>query len=294
MTTPHDPDFDLPPPPGDDDAPSNVRPLFAPPTLTAQDARWLGYQARKRGAVARGRRLVSEDRLEDYEAGASAADGVTFRPGMLDEAARRRLMRALTAPDDEEDRPPPLPITLERIVQRVDVGTATRYDLTLSAGRVVFTLSDLRATDILRWESLRPMALDARVVLPPLKKGQAAAWLAQVQVALDAATVQEQEPEDSEAMEVRALLRDLATTARSWAWSEDDSVPHGIARIEHQGMVGWPRGALTREVRAQLGQHASRVAFRRARQALGWCARDWKIETAHVRVWCIDAEKWPR
>ena len=288
------PDIDQAPPHDDGDAPSNVRPLFAPPTLTPQDARWLGYQAKKRNAVGRGRRLVSEDRLDDYDAGANAADGVTFRPGMLDEAARRRLLRALSAPVDEEDGPPPLPIILEQIVQRLDVGTATRYDLTLSAGPKVFTLSDLRATDLLRWENLRPVALDARVVLPPLKKGQAAAWLAQVQRALSAATVEEQEPEDSEAMEVRALLRDLATTARPWSWSEDDPVPHGIARIEYQDMVGWPRGALTREVRAQLGQHASRVAFRRARESLGWRARDWKIETAHVRAWCIDAAKWPR
>ena len=96
--------------------------------------------------------------------------------------------------------------------------------------------------------------------------------------------VARQDPEDSEAMEVRQLLADITSSARLWTWSEEDPYPRGIARVEHDGLVGWPRGPLVREVRAAMGA-VSRVALRRAREALGWRAYDWRLETAYLRVW---------
>ena len=261
--------------------------------LTPQDARWLGRQAARRDRVDAGRLLVPPALARDYDEGADAPDYPPVRPGILDETARRRLLRALggTAPERTEREVPPLAASIARLVQRADVGTATRYDRSLQAGARVVELLDLRASDLLDWAALRPIALDARLVLPRLAKGQADLWLAEVERAIAEVEVRQLEPEGSEAMECRDLLLQLAEASRPWEPSEDEPTPRGLVAIVRGGQIGWPRGLLLREVRSHLGR-VSRVALHRACVSLGWESADWRCEALYLRVWHTDAAAW--
>lgn len=263
-----------------------------PNDLISDDAlaRWLGSQANRRGCIAAGRCLVERAVLPAYEEGAALPESVVVRVRLTDTLRRAwvRRLEAVAAAASATPRGrrelPPLPVRIVRIVQRSDVGTATRYDLTLADQDGETLLQDLRAMDLLTWHRLRPIAFDARMVLPPLSKGQAALWHDEIGQAMRSAEHASLCDEESEAMEIRGILRDLSESARGWAWSEEDPYPRGVARIEHNGAVGWPRGPLLKEVRAQMGK-VSRVALRRARVDLGWNAADWRIETAYIRVW---------
>lgn len=254
------------------------------------NARWLGNQAARRGCVAAGRSLVDPSVMGAYQEGAAHAETSSHRARLTD-AERKSWIRRLEAVAAATSRqpqarrePPPLPARIVRVVQRADVGTATRYDLTLSGEDGEITLQDLRAADLLTWSRLRPIALDSLMVLPSLSKGQGQLWHDEVRRAMREAERGVLGDEDSEAMRVRAILRDLSSSARKWEWSEEDDKPRGVARIEHNGWTGWPRGALTKEVRAHMGS-VSYVAFRRARASLGWSEAEWRIETARILVW---------
>lgn len=270
--------------------------------LDADIARWLGHHAARRGCFAAGRSLVPDDLHAAYDDGAIGADSdpqARSPQVRLTQARRKVWLRAIEAAADPRPaeqitsaRVDPLPATILHLVQRADVGTATRYDLTLGPAASPVVLRDLRGADLLTWERLRPIALDARLVLPSLTKGQRPLWLAEVQRAVAGAECVQLDDEDSDAMEIRSILRQLTEAARTWTWTEEDTYPRGIARILYAGLDGWPRGPLVREVRAALGR-VSRVSLRRARADLGWVSRDWRIETAYLRVWARPSTSTP-
>lgn len=261
--------------------------------FTAQDARWLGHEAAKRGKQARGRAFVPENLLAEYDEGTRLSGFPPVRPGVLDENARRRIKRCLDGDEESDSRRkvPPLDVAIKRLVQRADVGTATRYDVLLEFGDKAVQLRDLRASDLLAFDRIRPIAFDARLVLPPLRKGQGEMWVAEVERAMEKVETIEMEPEGSEAMEIRELLYSLTISSRPWTWAEDDPFPRGIARISHDDRYGWVRGTLMHEIRSEMGR-VSRVALHRACLSLGWTNADWRIETAYLRVWSVKASDW--
>ena len=260
------------------------------------DAIWLGWHAARIGVVDLARAYVPPNYRDRYDEGATLPDDLRVFAAGLSEADRKRLLRTLHAiggpKKDEEAGPKPLAVSIVSIVQRQDIGTATRYDLELECAGRTAKIADLRASDLLAWERLRPIALDSCLVLPRLGKGQGDLWIAEVQRAMDGVRQVEQDPEDSEAMELRELLADITASARLWVPSEDEPYPVGVARIEYDGWTGWTRGPLIREARAHLCT-VGRVALRRARESLGWRAAQWNIkigstgQEVYVRVWAI-------
>ena len=200
------------------------------------------------------------------------------------EALKRRLHRRLGGEQEKRRKVPPLPVEILGMVKRPDVGTATRYNVTLRKGEREAVLRDLCASDLLTWSRLRPIAMDCGMVLHNLENGQAAKWLEAVEAALDAAVVVPLTPEESEAGEIIDVIGDIIDNAREWEWSEDDRQPRGIALINHDGMRGWTRGPIQDALRARIGR-VSRVALSRSLSHLGLVRADWRIETAYVRVW---------
>lgn len=273
------------PHPGDKDAPNrdNIHVLRAPPVLSPAAARWLGVTAARLGgqAIEAGRELAV-DALEAYEEGLAMPEGARV-PCPVSDAERKSLVRRLGKEAATEDV---LPVTITHLRQRKDIGTATRYDIRIvMAGRPEADLRDLRAVDLLSWYRFRIIAADARLVLPPLSRAGAPAWMEAVQAAMDTAELAELSPEESEAMEIRAIVSDLIDSARAWAWAEDDAYPVGLVRIEDTGRHGWPRGPIMRELRVRLGK-VSRVATSRAVLSLGLTAQEWRVGERSIRVWC--------
>ena len=258
---------------------------------TAELARWVGGQAERRGRYDDGLTLVPEELVPSYVEGAQVAriDPRPIRaPAEVDEPRRRRLLRLLDARHEAaggERHAPPLEVAVVSARQRRDIGTATRYDLVLGLHGQECDLRDLRAGDVLDYRRLRPIALDAaRLALPGLRRGQGPLWDAAVQGAMASAEVVELEPGQSEALEIREALSDAIEAAHPWTWSDEDPYPRGIAAITYHSQTGWPRGPLLREVRAAIGR-VSRVALSRACRSLDLTAREWRVETAHLRVW---------
>jgi len=257
--------------------------------ITPAIAMWLGWQAARTGRTDEGRALVPDEVIESYDKGVGLPDGV----GMIcpaPEALRRRLMRRLGGDPEPRKQIPPLTITISELVRRPDIGTGTRYNVTLQRAERKATLRDLVASDLLTWSHLRPIALDAGMVLANLEQGQVKLWLAEVERAMDSAQVVPLLPEESEAGEIIDLLSEAIDAAQLWEWAEEDPYPRGVARIEWQGMVGWTRGPIQDALRARLGK-VSRVALSRSLAHLGLARLDWRIETAYVRVWARKAVK---
>lgn len=257
-------------------------------------ARWLGLQAAREGAIADARAWIDPSVVDAFEAGAGLPASTILRHG-LTEARRKAYIRELQRLGSR--RAPvatgALPASIVKIVQRKDVGTSTRYDMTLRSGKgKTVELRDLRATDILSWERLRPIACDARMVLPSLGRGEGGRWVEEVERAMESVEECEMAPEESEAMEIRQALLEMAMAARPWTWTADDPMPVGLARIDRGPLVGWTRGPMQQEVRTRMGR-VSRVALRRAIVSLGWVRREWEVETAYLRVWTMPAEDWP-
>jgi len=263
-----------------------------PVELARPFATWLGHQAARRGRISEGLSLLPHEYEAPFLAGTSLPEDLTIGCPLGDNAKRRWLRHLGGDTEREPERKAKLlAVRITRAVRRVDVGTATRYDIWLRRTKeqdpvVDYELRDMLANDILIWNRLRPVALDAGLVLAPLAKGQAILWLEEVERAIACARVEHLEAEESETMELVTVLRDLTESSRPWTWSEDDPYPRGLARIEHDGKAGWVRSVLLREVRNQLGR-VSRVAMRRARVHLGWQSADWRIETAYLRVWFL-------
>jgi hypothetical protein len=200
------------------------------------------------------------------------------------EALRRRLFRALGGDPEPKKRALPLPIAIVDLVRRPDVGTHSRYDLTIARGTRRAILRDLVASDLLTYSRLRPIALDAGLVLAELSQGQGALWIAEVERAMASARIVPLAPEESDTGELIEALEEVMASAREWAWSEEDTYPRGIARITQAGYEGWTRGPLLDALRARYGR-LSRVALSRALGHLGLARADWRIESGYLRVW---------
>jgi hypothetical protein len=261
--------------------------MEAEPDWTAQDARWLGAHAARRQVADLGRCLVPDHLLSAYDEGLALPVGTSASPGVLPEKIRRRLLRRLDGAQDGGDAPP-VPVSIVSLLMRSDIGTATRYDATIADDARTVTLRDLRAEDLLTWEHLRPIAMDARMVLPPLTKSQAKQWLAVLRLAIEGAEVVPMEALGSEAVEVRDVIADILETAPWWEPSEDDPFPRGIVAIRQDDLVGWPRGQIVRRLRAECGT-VGRIALRRACLALGLHAADWRFGDSYIRVWARKA-----
>jgi len=257
------------------------------PEMTPALATWLGWQAARYSRIVEGRRLLSAEMWPPYDIGLSLPEDMSVLcPG--GDSVRRRWLRKLGGEAVPDRREPAVQALAARIVsatRRQDVGTATRYDVTLRKGDRVVELRDLRAADLLSWQALRPIALDCGIALPPLVRGQGKLWMQEVENALEDARTVPLAADESDAGEIIVLLEDLTRHAREWQWSEDEPYPVGIRKIIHHANVGWPRGIVQKEIRAELGR-VSRVAAARARRHLGWVEAEWKIETASIRVWC--------
>lgn len=250
-----------------------------------RDAMWLGQRAAQAGAAEKGRELVPAEMIPYYEQGLALPEGTSVTGVTLPAATRKRLLRQLGAPPEADVE---VPLRLDSIHVREDIGTASRYDVTLTSyGRTV-TLRDLRGADLLRWERLREIAVDQRLILPSIQGEQKKRWLTLLSRAMERATVAPMEALGSEAIEVRDIIASAMSEARDWSWSEEDPYPRGIARVVWGSMEGWPRGALMREIRSSCGS-VGRVALRRALVDLRLEAIDWRIETAHLRVWAREA-----
>ena len=256
------------PHPGDEDAPTRGT-VHVLHTLSPATARWLGVTAARLGgrAIEIGRELAG-DAQGAYDEGLALPRGARV-PCPISDAERKSLVRRLGKAQADEGV---LPVTITHLRQRKDIGTATRYDVRIvMAGRPEADLRDLRAVDLLSWYRFRIIAADARIILPPLTRAGAPAWMEAVQAAMDTAELAELSPEESEAMEIRAIVSDLIDSARGWTWAEDDTYPVGLVRIEDAGRQGWPRGPIMRELRVRLGR-VTRVATSRAVVSLGLVA----------------------
>jgi hypothetical protein len=254
------------------------------PEITPAVATWLGWQAARLDRIDEGRAVVSPDLADAYERGVALPEEMSvICPG--GENLRRRLLRRLGGDTDPKRRVPPLEVVIAGMVQRRDVGTATRYDVTLRRGDRSVTLRDLVASDVLTWSRLRPIAMDAGMVLSDLEKGQARMWLAEVERAMGSARIVQLSPDESEAGEIMDVLRDIMEIAQTWEWSEDDTYPRGIARVVLDGKEGWTRGPIEDAMRAKLGR-VGRVQKSRALAAMGLSRAEWRYGAAYVRVWC--------
>ena len=257
--------------------------------ITPAVAAWLGWQAARLGRVDEGRDLVPADLMGHYDGGADLPESISMMcPG--GENLRRRLLRRLGGDPEPKRTVRPLAVSIVGMVRRPDVGTATRYNVTLERDGRRVVLRDLVASDLLTFSRLRPIAMDAGLVLAELEKGQARLWLAEVERATDSALVVPLAPEESEAGEILDTIAEIMADAREWTWSDDDTYPRGIALVRHDGMEGWTRGPVQDAIRARLGR-VSRVALSRSLAHLGMVRADWRIETAYVRVWARKAVK---
>jgi len=296
-----DPDFDPgEPPPLPEDDPGYDE--MVPPRAATADtritdatlARWIGLQAAKYNVLRPARALIHPGALAAFQAGAELPAS-TRLPHGLTEAERSHWLRELRRVGGKTDEPAAtdLPVTIVRLVQRHDVGTGTRYDVTLRANGKEYLLRDLIAADLLSFERLRPIACDARLVLDPLPKGGAKLWTAEVRRAMDEVQVRDMAPEESDAMDIRHRLLAMATAARKWEYAPDDTRPIGLSVIERGGLIGWPREPMQHELRSRMGK-VGRVALRRATESLGWVAREWKYPGHGIYVWCCDMESWAK
>ena len=251
--------------------------------LTPAAATWLGWQAAKMDRLEEGRDLVPVSLEEHYEKGVTLPDDISVMcPG--GENMRRRLMRRLGGDPEPKRRAPPLEVSIAGITQRKDVGTSTRYDVELIKGERSIMLRDLLAGDLLTWSRLRPIALDCGVVLQNLEQGQVKLWLAEVERAMGSARVVKLSQDESEAGEILDVLQDIMADAQTWEWADDDPYPRGIARVVFGEMEGWTRGPMQDAIRAKIGR-VGRVQLARALRSLGLSRREWKVESAYVRVW---------
>lgn len=251
--------------------------------ITPAIATWLGWQAARKDRIDAGRGIVPEVMAEHYDRGVELPEEVSMTCP-APEPVRRRLLRRLGGDPEPQRRVPPIGVSIVEMVRRPDVGTGSRYNVVLDRGGKRASLRDLVASDLLTWSHLRPVALDAGMVLASLEQGQAALWLAEVERAMGSATVVPLTPEESEAGEIIDTLSEIMEAAQEWVWAEDDAYPRGIALVKHGGREGWTRGPMQDALRARLGR-VSRVALSRSLAHLGLVRADWKIETAYVRVW---------
>lgn len=259
---------------------------------TEVEARWLGLQSVRAGCIEAARALVVKEVAAHFEMGTSLPPESSLPSGMS--PARRvryvreldRLARIIERPSMSE-----FPVQIVRIVQRRDVGTASRYDVTLKTARRQAVLCDLLAVDLLNYPRLQPIACDAGMVLPMLSKGGAKMWNEEVDRAMENREVRDLEAEESEAMEIKQILIDMAKMSTPWTWAEDNPMPVGLASIDYHDKIGWLRATMLREVRARLGK-VTRVAFARAIKACGWVRIDWHIETSYLRVYSCSKDVW--
>lgn len=255
-------------------------------------ARWLGLQAARMGVLRPGRELIHPSVIAVYEAGGALPADSKLTHGLTD-GERSRWVRELRRVGGQvpETSAPELPAVIAKLVQRHDIGTGTRYDMTLRADGKDYVLRDLLAVDLLSWERIRPIACDAGLVLPALKKGGGDLWTAEVKRAMEVREVRLMVPEESETVDMRHRMMEMAMAARRWEYSEDDPRPIGLALIERDTLIGWPREPMKNELRARIGR-LSRVALPRAVSSLGWVAREWRYPGGSVHVWCCFKERW--
>lgn len=251
--------------------------------ITPAIATWLGWQAARKGREDEGRDLIPESMEPSYDAGRALPDDMSV-VCPAPETLKRKLLRRLGGEPDRKRKVKPLDVKIVGMVKRPDVGTATRYNVTIQKGDRAATLRDLCASDLLTWSRLRPIAMDAGMVLHNLERGQAVKWLEAVEAALEKAVVVPLAPEESEAGEIIDLISDIISSARPWEWSEDDQHPRGIALVVHDGVKGWTRGPIQDVLRAKLGR-VSRVALSRSVRHLGLARADWRIGSSYIRVW---------
>lgn len=254
------------------------------PAITPAIAAWLGWHAARKGRTEEGKELIPEEMLPSYEMGTDLPEDISMTCP-APEPLRRRLLRRLGGPPEPRRKAPPIEIEIVELVRRPDIGTATRYDLVLRKGEKRARMCDLRASDMLTWSRLRPIAMDSGMVLPPLERGQASQWLTAVEKALEGAASVPLAPEESEAGEIAEIVTDILETAPTWEWSDEDPYPRGIARVVNDGREGWVRGPIMDAIRTRLGK-VSRVALVRALRHLNLRRAEWRIETAYLRVWC--------
>lgn len=276
---------------------TRVTPAVATLITDVLSARWLGSSAAEAGVADECRPLVDPSIVGEYDLGVSMP-GAVRAPASMEPKERQRLRRVIKARGGEKERgdpPSALPCAIVSIVQVADIGIDTRYIVTLEAKGRRAHLRDLKASDLLNFERVRPIALDARMVLPRLAKGQDSLWLDEVGRAMDVAEVVDADEEGTEARELRQRMSDIARVARTWTYGEDTPRPEGIMRVAHDGRVGWTRGPMLDELRRVSGS-LNRTALRRAREALGWSAEEWQIPTGEdrvfVRVWGCKADEW--
>lgn len=258
-------------------------------------ARWLGLQAARMGVLRPAQDLIHPLAIGAYRTGADLPAS-TKLPHGLTESQRSHWIRELRRvggrlPEKAGDVS--LPATIVRMVQRHDIGTGTRYDVTLRSGGKDYTLRDLISKDLLEWERLRPIAFDARLVLPPLGKVERPLWLAEVARAMETVDVRAMVPEESETVDMRNRMLEMAVAARRWEYAPEDTRPIGLVHILRGELIGWPREPMKGELRSRIGR-LSRVGLPRAVQSLGWVAREWKYENRSVHVWCTTQERWAK
>lgn len=257
-------------------------------------ARWLGLQAAKMGVLRPGRELIHPSALGAYDAGAALPADTKLTHG-LTEGQRSRWIRELRKVGGQlpETASPELPATIMRLVQRHDIGTGTRYDVTLRSRGKDYVLRDLLAKDLLSFEAIRPIACDACLVLPALKKGGADLWTAEVARAMESVEIRSMVPEESVTVDMRHRMMEMAMAARRWEYAPDDTRPIGLVHIVRGDLIGWPREPMKQELRARIGR-LSNVALPRAVNSLGWAAREWKYENRSVHVWCTPTDRWAK
>jgi hypothetical protein len=251
--------------------------------ITPAVATWLGWQAARKDRITEGRDLVPEEYEPNYDVGTTLPEDMSVVCPAPD-ALRRKLLRWLGGEPEKKRKAVPIDVKLSDVVRRKDIGTATRYDVTLERRGKVVRLRDLLAGDLLTWSRLRPVALDAGLVMPDLDRGQGKLWLLEVEQAIEEAKTVQLAPEESEAGEIMDVLTDIISDAPVWEWAEDDPYPRGVARVVKDGREGWTRGPVQDAIRAKLGR-VSRVQLTRALRHLELSRSDWRIETAYVRVW---------
>jgi len=257
-------------------------------------ARWLGLQAAKLGVMRAGRELVHPSMVAAYDIGAALPADTKLTHG-LTEAQRARWIRELRKVGGQlpETSAPELPAVIARLVQRHDIGTGTRYDVTLRSRGRDYVLRDLLAKDLLSFEAIRPIACDACLVLPALKKGGADLWTEEVARAMESVEIRSMVPEESTTVDMRHRMMEMAMAARRWEYAADDTRPIGLVHILRGDLIGWPREPMKQELRARIGR-LSNVALPRAVNSLGWAAREWKYENRSVHVWCTPTDRWAK
>ena len=251
--------------------------------ITPAIATWLGWQAARKDRVEEGRSIVPEEYEPSFDVGVALPEEVSVVCPAPD-SLRRKLLRWLGGEPDKKRKTAPIDVSLGEITRRKDIGTSTRYDVELSRRGKSVVLRDLLAGDLLTWSRLRPIALDAGLVLPDLDRGQGKLWLLEVERAIEEATTVQLAPEESEAGEIMDVLLDIISDAPTWEWADDDTYPRGVSRVVKDDREGWTRGPVQDAIRAKLGR-VSRVQLTRALRHMSLSRSDWRIETAYVRVW---------